>query len=107
MKCLKCGTSIPSDQVFCDPCQADMERHPIKPGTPIVLPSRPERPVGKSSHKRVKKAEEQVKNLRSFIFWLLLLIVALMTALGVTLFMLFSALEESQLLVDACQHILC
>lgn len=94
MKCLKCGTVITSDQVFCETCLTDMERHPVKPGTPIVLPNRPERPAGKTAHKRVRKPDEQIANLRGFIFWLLLLIVALGTALTVTVFMLISAIEE-------------
>ena len=101
MKCLKCGTSIPSDQVFCDPCQEDMQRHPVKPGTPIVLPNRPDRPVSKSSHKRIKKADEQIRNLRSFIFWLLLVVVALIVALVITLLMLFSATEEMPMFAQA------
>lgn len=104
MKCLKCGTSITSDQVFCDPCLEDMERHPVKPGTPIVLPNRPERPVGKTSHKRIKKPDEQIKNLRSFIFWLLLLVVALIVALAITLHMLFSATETLPLLAENFFH---
>lgn len=94
MKCLKCGSTINSGQVFCQVCQEDMDRHPVKPGTPIVLPNRPERPVGKSSHKRIRKAEDQIANLRSFIFWLLLLVVALITALAITVTMLLSATEE-------------
>lgn len=104
MKCLKCGTSITSDQVFCAPCLEDMERHPVKPGTPIVLPNRPERPVGKSSHKRIKKPDEQIKNLRSFIFWLLLVVVALIVALVITLNMLLSATGELPLLAENLFH---
>lgn len=96
MKCLKCGTTIPSGQVFCEGCQDDMERHPVKPGTPIVLPYRPERSASKSSHKKARKAEEQLANLRSFVFWLLLLIVALIAALAITVTMLLSATEEQE-----------
>lgn len=96
MKCLKCGTAITSGQVFCGSCQEDMERHPVKPGTPVVLPNRNERHVGKSSHKRIRKPEDQIANQRSFIFWLLLLIVALITALAITVTMLLSATEAQE-----------
>lgn len=90
MKCLKCGSAITSDQVFCGNCREDMERHPVKPGTPIVLPNRPERYVSKASHKKARKPEEQIANLRSFIFWLFLVIVALLVALGITVALLLT-----------------
>ncbi len=90
MKCLKCGTTIPSELVFCESCQEEMDRHPVKPGTPILLPKRPERHMGKTSHKRVKKPEEVIANLRSLIFWLLLVIMALLTALGISIWMIFT-----------------
>ena len=40
MKCMKCGTAIPADQCFCEPCREDMERYPVKPGTTVQLPKR-------------------------------------------------------------------
>ena len=104
MSCMRCGNETDENQVFCAECLADMERHPVKPGTPIVLPNRPERPVGKTSHKRIKKPDEQIKNLRSFIFWLLLLVVALLVALAITLHMLFSATETLPLLAENFFH---
>ena len=104
MSCMRCGKETDENQVFCAECLADMERHPVKPGTPIVLPNRPERPVGKTSHKRIKKPDEQIKNLRSFIFWLLLLVVALLVALAITLHMLFSATETLPLLAENFFH---
>ncbi len=63
MKCLKCGTAITSDQIFCESCRDDMDKHPVNPGTPVMLPQRPERPVVKASRKKVRKPEEQVASL--------------------------------------------
>lgn len=104
MKCLKCGTAIGSDQVFCAPCQEDMERHPVKPGTPIVLPNRPERVTGKTSHKRVRKPDEQIANLRSLVFWLILFIVALITVLVIVIWMLLSTTDEIPYITEIIQR---
>lgn len=98
MKCLKCGTAITSGQVFCQTCQDDMERHPVKPGTPIVLPNRPERHVSKSSHKKTRKAEDRVISQRRLIFVLTAIIFALAGALTVTLIMLFTGADPMNLL---------
>lgn len=38
MACLKCGRE--TEQSFCEECRASMERYPVKPGTPVVLPNR-------------------------------------------------------------------
>ncbi len=103
MKCLKCGTAISSDQVFCAPCQEDMERHPVNQGTPIVLPNRPERAVNKASHKRVRKPEERIANLRSLIFWLVLLVVALGTVLAITIWMLLTETNEIPYITELIQ----
>lgn len=96
MKCLRCGTAITSDQVFCESCRQDMERHPIDPGTPIVLPNRSQRRPGKNGHKKIRKPEEQIANLKALIFWLLLVIVALAAALTITVMMLLSATKEPE-----------
>lgn len=36
MKCLKCGRDTRG--TFCETCLADMERHPVEPGTIVLLP---------------------------------------------------------------------
>lgn len=38
MNCMKCGREIEADQVFCTYCLIEMENHPVKPGTVILLP---------------------------------------------------------------------
>ena len=99
MKCMKCGTTIASDQVFCNTCQEDMERYPVKPGTPILLPNRAEKVATKSGHKKAKKPEEIIAGMRVFFFWLLLLIVALITALAITISLLLS-LTDGNLIAE-------
>ena len=94
MKCMKCGTTIPAGQVFCDPCLEGMEKHPVKPGTPIQLPVKQEHVVAKVSHKKLRKPEDMIATLRVLVFWLILVIVALITALSVTVAMLVNATES-------------
>ena len=39
MPCMKCGRKIKDRQVFCEECLAIMDTYPVKPGTPIQLPT--------------------------------------------------------------------
>ena len=66
MSCMKCGKEVSEDQVFCPECLAEMERYPVKPGTPVLLPHRaPITPQRKRRNaKRPRKPEEQVVSLR-------------------------------------------
>lgn len=67
MNCMKCGTQIQEDNVFCDHCLSVMEQHPVRPGTHIHLPKRalltdaPKKPVKK---KRTLSTEDQLSALR-------------------------------------------
>ena len=87
MYCLKCGRDTGSDNVFCVRCLTEMEKHPIKPGTAINLPSQnpadaPMRPV----RYRMQTAEEQVQRLTrqvrglSFLLIVLALLFAMVSA---------------------------
>lgn len=40
MNCLKCGRPTKEKNVFCQDCLTEMERYPVKPDTPVVLPKR-------------------------------------------------------------------
>ena len=67
MNCMKCGRETADRQVFCAECLADMEAHPVRPGTIIQLPHRQEEPAAKKSTPRRKAPpppEEQVKGLK-------------------------------------------
>ena len=65
MQCMKCGREIAAGRVFCESCLADMEKYPVKPGTPIQLPSRKAAPPAKKQpSRRCPAPEEQVKKLK-------------------------------------------
>ena len=68
MSCMKCGKEVSEDQVFCEECLAEMDKYPVKPGTPLLLPSRPrEAVVHKRSHRKIRKPEEQLSSLRKWV----------------------------------------
>ena len=81
MKCMRCGTAITSDQVFCNPCLEDMKRHPVDPATPVQIPQRPSSVPAKLSHRKARKPEEQVNILRKMVFWQMIIIAILVIAL--------------------------
>lgn len=66
MYCLRCGRDTKGNQVFCDLCQENMEKYPVRPGTNIRLPRRKTAPVTKKRSRRKKSMspEEQVILLR-------------------------------------------
>ena len=63
-RCLKCGRSAGEDQVFCEACLKDMERYPVKPGTPVVLPVRPVREAERRPEKRKVPPAVEIARLR-------------------------------------------
>ena len=71
MGCLKCGRDVEEGQIFCHACLENMERCPVKPGTPISLPRpREEATARKASRLKLPLApEEQVKRLRRRCRW--------------------------------------
>lgn len=95
MKCMRCGTKIAPGSVFCEDCLADMEKHPVKPGTPVNLPRREKQPVVKRSKKRMLKADEQINILRRAVNWLIVLVIVLTLALTATIYMIVSDVHQS------------
>ena len=77
MACMKCGKEVSEGQVFCEECLAEMERYPVKPGTPLLLPHRD--PIvtqrKRRSSRRIRKPEEQVAHLKKVIVWLCVFLV--------------------------------
>ncbi len=63
MQCLKCGRETQDSHVFCDECLAQMEKHPVKPGTPVSIYKRQPKPVS-NPVKKQKHAEELLPKLR-------------------------------------------
>lgn len=66
MVCLKCGRDAAGEQVFCDSCLQLMDESPVKPGTPVLLPSPKNQGAAKKQthRKRVLPPEEQVIHLK-------------------------------------------
>ena len=84
MACLKCGKDTTENTIFCEDCAAEMEKYPVKPGTPVQLPKRTEHPNPiKLPKRRAPSPEEQIKRLKKAvrILSLLLSVFVLLTAL--------------------------
>ncbi len=66
MNCMKCGREIDENQAFCEICRLEMEQHPVKPGTVILLPNQMKQPPKKQSvrKKPAVPAEEQMPQLK-------------------------------------------
>ena len=87
MNCMKCGTQIPEDQVFCDHCLSVMAQHPVKPSAHIHLPKRAQ--AGDHTKKVTKKKrtpslEEQLSAMRIKVLRLRLIAVVLVFLLCIT-----------------------
>ena len=89
MSCLKCGQEVSAGQIFCDSCLADMERHPVKPGTPVIIPKRSNPPPSKRTYKRLQKPEDLIASQRQLIGWLLTTVIILILGLAAMTFMMF------------------
>lgn len=90
MNCIRCARETEENHIFCNECLKEMELHPVKPGTPIQLPNRPEKvPTKRSSFKvAASKWEDQIFRLKSAIIWLLFLVILLATALAICICMM-------------------
>lgn len=93
-QCLKCGKKAPENAVFCDECLEVMARYPVKPGTVIHLPKRPNTP-----NSSVKEFEEpslaaRLADQRKLIRWLTSVIAGLSVLLVIASVLLMHTLEE-------------
>lgn len=93
MKCLKCGRE--TQGTFCDTCLEDMQRHPVKPGSIVLLPK--ERTATKKSPSRhpATSPETIIENQRKLIHRLGRCIAVLAVMLVLIGFVLFRAIEEN------------
>ena len=66
MECLKCGRETPGKEIFCAECLNDMEKFPVKTGTPVVIPKR-EEPRRQVPQKKAPKPEEIIAGLHQTI----------------------------------------
>ena len=98
MNCLRCGREIPVGQVFCPDCLADMEKDPVKPGTPVQLPapavSSAARKPGRGPRKR--SPEELLARCRRRLRVMSALFAVALVALAVTVFVFTGLLSRSR-----------
>ena len=86
MRCMRCGEEIQAGAAFCPRCLEEMEKFPVKPGTPVILPP-PPKPVQKTAT-RSKRPEEEIRALRRWVKLLLAAVAVLLAALTVVTFLL-------------------
>lgn len=82
--CIKCGREIAAGAVFCPDCLEDMSTHPVKPGTPVLLPSVPTASIRRAPVRRVRKPEEQIRSLKTVVLWLSVAVAVLTIAFAIT-----------------------
>lgn len=98
MHCMKCGTELSSDQVFCDSCLGEMERYPVRPGIAVHLPQREELDSAKKTppRKKAPTPEDALIKLRNAVLWLSGLVLVLAIALGIATVMLVQNSQSNQ-----------
>lgn len=97
MVCLKCGRDAAGEQVFCDSCLSIMEESPVKPGTPVLLPSPKKQTAAKKAphRKRALSPEEQVIHLRKALRRMYLCVGVLIVVLGMaTALLVYEILQK-------------
>lgn len=96
MSCMRCGKETEESQVFCAECLADMERHPVKPGTPVQLPVRQPNPTVKRERFRLAESKwtDKIFRLKYIIVCLIILIVLLAAALALCICMLLQVTPD-------------
>lgn len=96
MYCLRCGNETANEQVFCEKCLENMERHPIKPGTPVKLPNRELYPAPKKqTRRRSLTLEEQIIRLKVWSRTLFALLGAVSVVLAVFIWLYFQSANKA------------
>ena len=97
MECMKCARPIDPGQVFCDSCLEEMEKYPVRPGTPITLPKRTVTPLKKAQPRRRAMTQEELTAIQRKTIkrlWIALLCTLLCLALSVALMLHFASNQE-------------
>lgn len=89
MYCMKCGVEIPEKQVFCDHCREEMQKHPVKPGTPVNLPNRKQPAIIKGGRLLDLQPEEQIAQLRKKLKFTRLVLLTVLLLLAMSIVALF------------------
>ena len=94
MYCMKCGKEIAESRVFCDDCLEVMSQHPVRQGTPVLLPSvsssEEKKPVPK---KRQPTPEERLFRFRTATRWLSIALASTLVILSITIALLVSVMN--------------
>ena len=89
MYCMKCGKKIDDSHDFCNDCLEVMSRHPVKQGTPVLLPNVAPTVEKKSvPKKRQPTPEERLFRFRKATRWLSIALVSTLLVLGITVALL-------------------
>ena len=97
MNCAKCGKKTENENLFCPDCLKEMERYPVKRGTPVHIPTRPEPTERKQTRsKKERTPEEQIAFLHKLVRWLLLLVTVLAVALTIATGILVYQMAEPE-----------
>lgn len=96
MNCVKCGREIEHDQVFCPVCLEGMEAYPVKPGTVVHIPKRPEQETEKKAapRKKVLSPEEQIQRLKKKVVRLRIGLAVMLLLCGLLCFAVGRAVTE-------------
>ena len=95
MYCMKCGKDTKSDQIFCDSCLDTMKQSPVKPGTPIHLPTSTAPAVKEPvARKKQLTPEEQLPRLRAAVRTLVICLISAILALGLSITLLIHTLQQ-------------
>ena len=106
MSCIKCGKEVSGSNVFCNECLAEMEKYPVKPGTPLMLPNRPNLAVThKRPRRRFPKAEEKISGLKNTVTWLCVLCGLLLVSLVLSVMLNILLLSNSDILPEQSSSI--
>ena len=81
MNCLRCGQKLESDGSFCASCQEEMEKFPVEPGTPLVLPkeksavNQPRQVITMTPEKKIARQNRTIRLLTAALLALVMLII--------------------------------
>ena len=94
MYCMKCGKEIDETRVFCDDCLSVMSQHPVKQGTPVLLPNTATTAEKKSApKKRQPTPEEKLFRFQLATRWLSIALVSTLLILGIAITLLVDSIN--------------
>lgn len=97
MSCLRCGKETTNEQLFCADCLAQMDRQPVKPGTPVYIPHRShEEPLKQIRKRRAATPEERLKVSKTLNQWLVAAVAVLTILSSVLGIFLHDALNNRE-----------